>query len=409
MSERRHNMVAYLDPEVKITELKEITEWLTESRINKAITFSTPVYKSLIKEFWNSASIIEVDGNELIQGQVNQVNVNVYPDILNTVLELQDDPNAPYSVPIMCTSGCLLRMKCTGDIFSSQINKGELPMRYKFLLHVLIQCLSNRRAGFDMAGNDLVGLMVAFVLNKPLGISKYIYANMQENMKRTGGRTTGNKFWMYPRFLKTIMNVQHPNLLKADNDLLKIDTMIEHSLKIFRAVALNMYKESKPPRKLFGALDKTDYVAPENDKWHHNDSQSDDEEPKLKTMMEEKFGRKKINIFGNSTESDSDDDGDDEGGDGGDASAAGASAAGASAAGASAAGASAAGASAAGASAAGASAAGASAAGASAARTAGASSAGGYEEDAESDDNQPEPGYEFYLDERGVRKVRKIR
>ncbi|MFS7979265.1 hypothetical protein Hanom_Chr10g00925351 [Helianthus anomalus] len=191
-------------------------------------------------------------------------------------------------------------------------------MRYKFILHVLIQCLSNRHAGYDMAGNDLVGLMVALVLNNSFSISKYIYANMKENMKRTGGRTTGNKFWMYPRFLQMIMNVQHPNLPKADNDLLKIDTMIEHSLKIFRGVAANRYKESQPPRKLIGALDKTDHVAPENDKWHHNDSQSDDEEPKLKKMMEEKFGRKKINIFGDSTESDSDDDGDDEGGDSGD-------------------------------------------------------------------------------------------
>ncbi|KAM0052380.1 hypothetical protein Hdeb2414_s0007g00247571 [Helianthus debilis subsp. tardiflorus] len=156
MSKPRHNMVAYLDPEGKITELEEITLWLRESRINKAITFSTQVYKSLIREFWNSASVIEVDGNELIQGQVNQVNVNVSPNILNNILELQDDPNAPYSVPIMCTRGCLLRMKCTGDIFSSQINKGELPMRYKFLLHVLIQCLCNMRAGYNMAGNDLV-------------------------------------------------------------------------------------------------------------------------------------------------------------------------------------------------------------------------------------------------------------
>ncbi|KAF5763744.1 hypothetical protein HanXRQr2_Chr15g0683931 [Helianthus annuus] len=226
----------------------------------------------------------------------------------------------------MCTHGCLLRMKCTGDIFRSQINKGDLPIRYKFLLHVLIQCISNRRAGYDMAGNDLLGLMVALVLNKPFSISKYIYANMKDNMKRTGGRTTGIKFWMYPRFLQMIMNVQHPNLPKADNDILKIDTMIEHSLKIFRGIAVNRYKESKPPRKLFGALDKTDYIAPENDKWRHNDSQSDDEEPKLKKMMEDKFGRKKINIFGDSTESDSDDNGDDEGGDGGDAGAAGASA-----------------------------------------------------------------------------------
>ncbi|KAJ0466354.1 hypothetical protein HanPSC8_Chr14g0595311 [Helianthus annuus] len=172
-------------------------------------------------------------------------------------------------------------------------------MRYKFLLHVLIQCLSNRRAGYDMAGNDLVGFMVPLVLNKPFSISKYIYANMKENLKRTSGRTTGNKFWMYHRFLQIIMNVQHPNLPKADKDILKIDAMIEHSLKIFRVVAANS----------------------------------------------------------------------DEGGDGGDIGDAGASAAG----------------------------------------TTGASSVGGDAEDSESDDNRPEPGYEFYLDDHGVRKVRKIR
>ncbi|MFS7986200.1 hypothetical protein Hanom_Chr11g01007571 [Helianthus anomalus] len=113
---------------------------------------------------------------------------------------------------------------------------------------------------------------------------------MKENMKRTGGRIAQNKFWT--------------------------------------GVAANRYKESQPPRKLIGAHDKTDYVAPENDKWHHNDNQWDDEEPKWKKMMEEKFGRKKINFFGDSTESDSEDDGNNEGGDGGDAGAVGASAAG---------------------------------------------------------------------------------
>ncbi|KAJ0682885.1 hypothetical protein HanPI659440_Chr16g0652311 [Helianthus annuus] len=105
---------------------------------------------------------------------------------------------------------CVLRMKCIGDIFSTQINKEDLPLRYKFLLHILIQCISNRRVGYDMAGNNLVGLMVALVLNKPFSISKYIFANMKENMTRTGSRTTRNKFWMYPRFLQMIINVQHP-------------------------------------------------------------------------------------------------------------------------------------------------------------------------------------------------------
>ncbi|MFS7910877.1 hypothetical protein Hanom_Chr02g00111361 [Helianthus anomalus] len=241
MSERHHNMIAYLDPEGKISELKEITRWIREPRINKAVTFSTPVYKSLVKAFWNSASVVQVDGTEVIQGQ----------------LELQNDPNAPSSIPIMCTRGCLLRMMCIGDILSTQINKGDLPMRYKFLLHVLFQCLSNRRARYDMAGNDLVGLMVVLVLNKPFNILKYIFANMKANMTRTGGRTTGHKLWMYPRFLQMIMNVKHPNLSKADDDILKINSMIEHSLKICRGLAIKRYKESESPKKLFVALDKT--------------------------------------------------------------------------------------------------------------------------------------------------------
>ncbi|MFS7921216.1 hypothetical protein Hanom_Chr03g00234181 [Helianthus anomalus] len=138
MSEPRHNMVAYLDPEGKLDAYKEITQWLRESQINKAITFSTPV---------------------------NKLNVNVSPDILNYILELRDDANAPDSILIMCTRGCLLKIKCTDDIFARQINKAKLRLQYKFLLHVLIQCISKSRAGYDMAGNDHIGLMVALVLN----------------------------------------------------------------------------------------------------------------------------------------------------------------------------------------------------------------------------------------------------
>ncbi|MFS8032425.1 hypothetical protein Hanom_Chr17g01557631 [Helianthus anomalus] len=49
------------------------------------------------------------------------------------------------------------------------------------------------------------------------------------------------------------------------------------------------------------------------------------------------------------------------------------------------------------------------AAGASSAGAAGGTSAGGDEEDSESDDNPPEPGYEVYYDERGVKRIRRIR
>ncbi|MFS7948691.1 hypothetical protein Hanom_Chr06g00562891 [Helianthus anomalus] len=161
---------------------------------------------SELRHNMETAQILEVDGKEVIRGQVYKLNVDVTPEILNAFLELQDVADAPFSVPIMCTRGCLLWMKCVADIFAGQINKASLPMRYKFLLHVLIQCLGKNCAGYDMAGNGLIGLMVVLVLNKPFSISHFLFANMKDNLRRTGSRTPGNKFWMYPRFMQMIMN-----------------------------------------------------------------------------------------------------------------------------------------------------------------------------------------------------------
>ncbi|KAJ0752016.1 hypothetical protein HanPI659440_Chr09g0319491 [Helianthus annuus] len=192
-----------------------------------------------------------------------------------------------------------------------------------------------------MAINDLVGMMVALVLNKPFNISKYIFANMKENLGRTG--VGGSKFWMYPRFLQMIMNVQHPNLPKADNDVLKIDAMMEHSLKIFRGVASKRYTESTPPRKMFGALRI------------RNTS--------LRQRISGVMMTANLTMKNQNDESDNGD-GDDEGrdrGDGGNVCASGARV------------------------------------------------PGGDNDESDSDDNPPEPGYEHYFDDHGVRQVRQIR
>ncbi|MFS7986215.1 hypothetical protein Hanom_Chr11g01007721 [Helianthus anomalus] len=38
----------------------------------QGVTFPTPVYKTLIKAFWDIAQILEVDGKEVIRGQVHK-------------------------------------------------------------------------------------------------------------------------------------------------------------------------------------------------------------------------------------------------------------------------------------------------------------------------------------------------
>ncbi|KAJ0725893.1 hypothetical protein HanPI659440_Chr12g0464061 [Helianthus annuus] len=80
---------------------------------------------------------------------------------------------------------------------------------------------------------------------------------------------------------------------------------------------------------MFGALLNRNYVAPTNDKWRHDDSQLDDEEPELEKRMKEKLKRKRDSF--DSSDSDDDEEGGD--GDGGDAGTTTASAPGASSAG----------------------------------------------------------------------------
>ncbi|MFS7992579.1 hypothetical protein Hanom_Chr12g01083971 [Helianthus anomalus] len=251
MSESRHNMAAYLQPEGSISpEFTGIMEYLHRSRINFAITTQYIAYQSHIKAFWSSA--------------------------------LGDQPEDPTSIDLQCQRGLLMRIKYSDNVLANQINKKYMPLRYKFLLHILIHCLSNKRSGYDLSPIDLTGLFTALILNKPFNISRYIFDNLKENARRplpSATQRTSTKFWLYPRFLQMIIDDQIPDLPKAEADMLPVNPMNERTLLIFKS--MSAYKESDPVRKLIGHLNVPDYEAPQNHRWRREGSVSDNEEPKL--------------------------------------------------------------------------------------------------------------------------------
>ncbi|KAL9997643.1 hypothetical protein Hdeb2414_s0611g00923801 [Helianthus debilis subsp. tardiflorus] len=118
--------------------------------------------------------------------------------------------------------------------------------------------------------------------------------------------------------------------------------------------------------KVIRVLRNNVYVAPENDKWRHDNSDSNNEEPTLKKMIEDKFGKK-----GNGDDDESDDEGsegDNQGGDGGVVGASGTGSTGGDQ-----------------------------------------SKKPGDDDKSDSDDNPLELGYERYVDAQGVRQIRRIR
>ncbi|KAM0033808.1 hypothetical protein Hdeb2414_s0016g00490221 [Helianthus debilis subsp. tardiflorus] len=157
-----------------------------------------------------------------------------------------------------------------------------MPLRYKFLLHILIHCLSNKRSGYDLSPVDLTGLFTALILNKPFNISRYIFNNLKENARRplpSATQRTNTKFWLYPRFLQMMIDSRIPDLPKDEADKLPVNPMNERTLLIFKS--MSNYIESDPVRKLIGHLNVPGYEAPQNHRWRREGSVSDNVEPEL--------------------------------------------------------------------------------------------------------------------------------
>ena len=269
MSEPRHNMAAYLQPEDKVSpEYKGIMEYLHRARINYAITTQHTAYQSQIKEFWNSAVVETVNNQEVIRGFVTEKPVVITENTIRARLQLGDQPEDSTSIDLQCQRGLLMRLRYSDNVLANQINKGFMPLRYKFLLHILIHCLSNKRSGYDLSPIELTGLFTALILNKPFNISRYIFDNLKENARRplpSANQRTSTKFWLYPRFLQMMMDDQIPDLPKVEADVLPVNPMNERTLLIFKS--MSKYKESNPVRKLIGNLDDLAYEAPQNHKW----------------------------------------------------------------------------------------------------------------------------------------------
>ncbi|MFS7975954.1 hypothetical protein Hanom_Chr10g00886731 [Helianthus anomalus] len=294
MSEPRHNMAAYLQSEGKISpEFTGIMEYLHRARINYAITTQHTAYQSHSKEFWNSAVVETVDNQEVVRGSVAEKPVVITKNTIRARLQLGDQPEDSTSIDLQCQRGLLMRLRYSDNVLANQINKGFMPLRYKFLLHILIHCLSNKRSGYDLSPIELTGLFTALILNKPFNISRYIFDNLKENARRplpSATQRTSTKFWLYPRFLQMMIDDQIPDLPKAEADVLPVNPMNERTLLIFKS--MSKYKESDPIRKLIGHLDVPTYEAPQNNKWRRDASDSDNEEPRLIALANTQLGAK---------------------------------------------------------------------------------------------------------------------
>ncbi|KAJ0892092.1 hypothetical protein HanPSC8_Chr09g0361761 [Helianthus annuus] len=212
-----------------------------ESRIAKAISDRTVVYESHVRSFWNTARYDEADkmihvvlrkkdenGKDIDVGiEFGVVDVRRVPD-------LQDSDNDPTIMSERLVKGLWCRMGFTRHI-NGKMYKRCFSKAYRYLMH----CLENCQA-------------------------------------------EGDKYIMHPRFIMMILNDKIKDLPKDSEDVME--------LSVVNKVTIGRITKDKDEKtkQMICRIKYKEYVAPENDKWRHNNSDSDNEDTKMSEMVEKK-------------------------------------------------------------------------------------------------------------------------
>ncbi|KAI3802025.1 hypothetical protein L1987_30147 [Smallanthus sonchifolius] len=212
--EYKHNQVALLDP-----------------NMSEAVNFQG------IINFLNRSLHQDTDVEpHVLRATVNNTEVAISVETIRTTLALGGAIDDPTSYPGTLIMGCFQRMGYRGRPNDTQARKGGLVREWRYFMHVIIQCLSPRKAGTDGLKSALQAAMVALTLNKRFNFALYIYRELVMQINPLAGQG----FLMYPRIFTDCTKVKQQN------------------------VALILV-----PTPLFGHLINPDYVEPPNDNWFH--------------------------------------------------------------------------------------------------------------------------------------------
>ncbi|KAL8223139.1 hypothetical protein R6Q57_020538 [Mikania cordata] len=177
-------MTVYLGaPPEKHSEFKTLVDGLILSPVNYAIMEHPTVVADFIQSFWSSVT--------------EHTNANGTLSIVGIV----------QGQPITITEQ-IIRENGTQGAYTPTEKKLLHPY-WRYLAHVVTQCLSGRKRGYDVLNQTLSSCLVALALGMDFNYSGMIFRDMHANIK--GKRK--ERFLAFPSFLQIIINKQHPTLV----------------------------------------------------------------------------------------------------------------------------------------------------------------------------------------------------
>ncbi|KAL8211093.1 hypothetical protein R6Q57_005530 [Mikania cordata] len=204
-----HNLSAYLgDPPEKHSEFKSMVDGLILSPVNYAIMEHPTIVSDFIEGFWITVTEhTDANGTVSIIGKIQGQPIIIIKQIMRECLQFGDKAEDPVELDQGLVNRTVYQMG--HEVAYPPTEKKLLHPYWRYLAHIVTQCLSGRKKGYDVLNQTLSSCLVALSLGMDFNYSKMIFLDMHSNIK---GRRK-ERFLAFPHFLQIVINKRHPALV----------------------------------------------------------------------------------------------------------------------------------------------------------------------------------------------------
>ncbi|GJX68751.1 hypothetical protein Tco_0304478 [Tanacetum coccineum] len=193
----------YLVPDESVG-FAEIVDFLRGSNLRYTLTTNPTIYDSLVKQFWQTATINTLaDGTLELHATIDTIVYTITEASIRNKLQLADASGITMLPNNEIAKGMGHMGYPTDGSFTFW--KSFFTSQWRFLVHHILHCISSKSGGWDQFGSNIATALICLSIGRVYKFSKLIFDGLVANLKRK------TKFFMYPHFLQLILDIQTEN------------------------------------------------------------------------------------------------------------------------------------------------------------------------------------------------------
>ncbi|GKB67489.1 hypothetical protein Tco_0928901 [Tanacetum coccineum] len=159
-----HNMVAFLAKPTESDGFEQILDFLNLNPIKYALTVNHTIYTSCIEQFWATAKVKTVNGEDQLQALVDGKKVIITETSVRRDLRLKDAEG----IKCLPNADIFEQLALIGYEKPSQkltFYKAFFSHQWKFLIHIILQCLSAKSTAWNKFCSTMASAIICLPTN----------------------------------------------------------------------------------------------------------------------------------------------------------------------------------------------------------------------------------------------------